>query len=418
MTIVVNESRVMDEVRTDREFFAYATGWTEDVQFEIGDESWVATIADGRIEAFGRGSNPDAGVRLSAEKEVWAALWSARPAPGFTGLDVAATQGLRIDGDPVSSLGAYYPALQRLVQLVGQQDPNAAKPHAPAVREDAVRARYVYVDVDGVEYRVFIQEAGDGTPLLLQHSAGADSRQWRHLLADPELQRRFRMIAIDLPFHGKSLPPRLERWWKKEYQVDHNDLIKRFLAVADKLEVQNPIYLGWGKLGLDLAAEHGDRFRAIVALNPMLHHDAVRTHNPELFHYPQISESFFGALEHGKTSPSGPEANRREIHWIVSSNGLGVYKGDYEYEIDDDHTRRRLGSIAASATPMWLVAGEYDPAAFAEAGGTRDLAEAIPGSSYRLFRGVGGVGDNPAEFGVQIRELLNELDPRTSSTGE
>ncbi len=45
---------------------------------------------------------------------------------------------------------------------------------------DSATGRYVYVTVGGVEYRVYFESAGEGIPLLLQHTAGADGRQWRH----------------------------------------------------------------------------------------------------------------------------------------------------------------------------------------------------------------------------------------------
>src|SRR5438270_12598555 len=84
-------------------------------------------------------------------------------------------------------------------------------------RFDAVTGRYVYLTIDGLEYRVYFEEAGEGIPLLLQHTAGADGRQWRHLLNDPQLARGYRMIAYDLPYHGKSLPPTEKEWWREEY---------------------------------------------------------------------------------------------------------------------------------------------------------------------------------------------------------
>ena len=67
--------------------------------------------------------------------------------------------------------------------------------------------RYVFIEVAGVEYRVYFEECGSGIPLLLQHTAGSDGRQWRHLLANPAVTNHFRVIAADLPYHGKSLPP-------------------------------------------------------------------------------------------------------------------------------------------------------------------------------------------------------------------
>lgn len=413
----IDGARVVERVRADREFHAYATGWNGAVEFGVGNDSWVAALTDGRLEAFTRGQNPDADIKLTASEHVWEQLWAAQPGPGFTGLDVAATQGLRIEGDPVTSLGPYFPALQRLARLLGNEA-GADQQTVSLSQRDAstVRARYVYITVDGVEYRVFVQEAGHGIPVVLQHSGGADSRQWRHVLADTHLQSQFRLIAIDLPFHGKSLPPRLDRWWKREYQVTGSDLTKRLLATVAALGVDQPVYVGWGKLGLELATHHGDKFRAIVALNAMLHHDAVRVYDSALFHHPQISESFFGSLEYGKTSSHGPEASRREIHWIVASNGLGVYKGDYEYDTADEELRHSISSIDTSTTPLWLLAGEFDPASLVADGGTAALAALIPDGRYRLLEGVGSVGDNPVEFGRHLREVLEEIAAESRTT--
>jgi pimeloyl-ACP methyl ester carboxylesterase len=70
-----------------------------------------------------------------------------------------------------------------------------------------IECSYLYLTMKGVEYRVYVEQAGSGIPVMLQHTAGADGRQWRHLLEDAELIKDFRFIAWDLPYHGKSLPP-------------------------------------------------------------------------------------------------------------------------------------------------------------------------------------------------------------------
>ena len=67
--------------------------------------------------------------------------------------------------------------------------------------------RYLRMDIEGRPHRVYVEEAGEGTPLLLLHTAGSDGRQWRDLLNDAEITRRFRCIAFDMPWHGKSCPP-------------------------------------------------------------------------------------------------------------------------------------------------------------------------------------------------------------------
>jgi pimeloyl-ACP methyl ester carboxylesterase len=65
----------------------------------------------------------------------------------------------------------------------------------------------VHVDIDGEMYRIYFEESGEGIPLVCLHTAGSDGRQWRHLLADKELREEFRIIAFDMPWHGKSNPP-------------------------------------------------------------------------------------------------------------------------------------------------------------------------------------------------------------------
>ena len=66
--------------------------------------------------------------------------------------------------------------------------------------------RYVYVDIGGEMHRIYFEENGVGIPLVCLHTAGSDGRQWRHLLADEEFAKSFRIIAFDMPFHGRSLP--------------------------------------------------------------------------------------------------------------------------------------------------------------------------------------------------------------------
>ena len=102
-------------------------------------------------------------------------------------------------------------------------------------RFDNAVGRYVFITIDDVEYRVYFEEHGQGIPLLLQHTAGADGRQWRHVLEDAQLAQHFRMIAYDLPYHGKSVPPTSERWWTREYKLTKAFLIQVPVTLAAAL---------------------------------------------------------------------------------------------------------------------------------------------------------------------------------------
>ena len=90
---------------------------------------------------------------------------------------------------------------------------------------EPIQGRYIYLTVGGIEYRVYFEEAGNGIPLLLGHTAGSDGRQYRHLLNDQEVTRNFRCIVFDLPYHGKSLPPHGVQWWTHEYSIGKKFMI-------------------------------------------------------------------------------------------------------------------------------------------------------------------------------------------------
>jgi pimeloyl-ACP methyl ester carboxylesterase len=68
-----------------------------------------------------------------------------------------------------------------------------------AARLEPIVGRYLPLRYNDQEFRIFFEEAGEGVPLLCLHTAGADSRQYRHLLNDAAVTSRFRVIAFDLP---------------------------------------------------------------------------------------------------------------------------------------------------------------------------------------------------------------------------
>ena len=74
---------------------------------------------------------------------------------------------------------------------------------------EPIVGRYIWVPYEGTEYRMYFEEAGNpnGIPMICLHTAGTDGREWRHQLCDEKINKDFRVIAIDLPRHGKSIPP-------------------------------------------------------------------------------------------------------------------------------------------------------------------------------------------------------------------
>lgn len=254
----------------DGEFRLAARHWTGGFRFALdGDEASVRVV-DGVPDDGDPGQGTGV-VVLTGPAEVWAKLLSASPPRFATDVAAAMAVGLRRDGDPLA-FWQYYPALQRAVELLRPTRPDTV-PVEDHGRFDAPVGRYVHVDLDGQDHRIYVEDAGQGIPLLLQHTAGSHSVQWRHLFECSEITERFRLIAYDLPFHGNSLPPVGPRWWEAPYRLTAVHASALPVALADALGLDRPVFMGCsvgGLLALDLAAHHPGRFRAVISLEGAL----------------------------------------------------------------------------------------------------------------------------------------------------
>ena len=130
---------------------------------------------------------------------------------------------------------------------------------------EKIVGRYLQLHYNDQEYRIFFEEAGEGVPLLCLHTAGADSRQYRHLLNDAAVTSRFRVIAFDLPYHGRSTPP--PGWWLQKYRLTTTDYMGLTRALWQALALDRPVVLGCsmgGAIVLKLAADYQRELRGIV----------------------------------------------------------------------------------------------------------------------------------------------------------
>jgi pimeloyl-ACP methyl ester carboxylesterase len=204
-------------------------------------------------------------------------------------------------------------------------------------RFSPVVGRYVTVDVEGVSYKVFFAQSGEGPPLLCQHAGGLHTHQWRHVLEDTELAARHRIVAFDLPRHGKSDPPVGEQWWKDEYLLRGDFFTAITLAMCDALELDRPIYAGQGSAGnlaLQLALHHPDRFRGVIALE-------AGAHTPGAFmdwwqhpHANAAEVSASGVWD--QMAPQSPESERWAT-WFYYTQGTEAFRGDLHfYAVEHD----------------------------------------------------------------------------------
>jgi pimeloyl-ACP methyl ester carboxylesterase len=251
---------------------------------------------------------------------------------------------------------------------------------------DPIVGRYLNLVVEGRSYRVYVEEAGSGIPLLCLHTAGADSRQFRHLLNDAAVTSTYRVIAFDMPYHGRTNPP--DGWWLEKYKLTTAAYLAFVRAVWTEMELVLPVVLGCsmgGAIVLRLAAEYQKELRGIVGLetsayapgrfNQYLHHPAI--HGGELV----------ASYTYGLCAPMSPEPNARENWWYYSQSGPGVYAGDVHYYSNDWDGREDAKRIDTDVCRVSLLTGEYDYSCTPDM--TREVAKAIRGSRMVIMDDMG-----------------------------
>ncbi len=251
---------------------------------------------------------------------------------------------------------------------------------------EPIVGRYITVDIAGEKHRLFVEEAGTGIPLLCLHTAGNDSRQYRHVMNDKDVTDRFRVIGFDLPYHGRSTPP--DKWWLKKPRLTTKLYMEIIRAVWIALGLDRPIVMGCsmgGAIVLKVAADYQNEIRGIVGLESSAH--APGRYN-EFLHHPAIhGGELCASYTYGLNSPSSPEQNRRENWWYYSQSGPGVYQGDVHFYSLDWDAREDIKTIDTSRCKVALLTGEFDYSCTPAM--SEQVAAAIKGSRYTMMKGMG-----------------------------
>ena len=301
--------------------------------------------------------------------------------------------------------------------------PEVVEPGDPDTGEQPV-GRYLHICVGGVDYRICYEQTGTGIPVLMQHTAGTNGLRWRHVLADAVFQQSFQLIAYDLPFHGRSLPPEGHPWWAEPYKPTREWFVEVILAISAALGLDRPVFMGCsigGQLAPVLAFEKPDDFRAVIGVNsgvserpdPPPHldtSDGAVGLQPGLYFHPRVASDWKGAAMMGLMAPGSSEVFQRETAWLYASEAPPVYHGDiWAYRTQFRLTEPETRSIDTARTQVFLLTGEYDP--FALDGAAARLADLIDGSWHAIIPNAGhfAPSDNPAAFKEALRPVLREI---------
>jgi pimeloyl-ACP methyl ester carboxylesterase len=277
---------------------------------------------------------------------------------------------------------------------------------------EPIGGRYLHLDDAGRHYRIYFESAGEGIPLVCLHTAGSDTRQYRGLLNAAAVTSRFRVIAFDLPWHGKSSPP--EGWEGEEYRLTADSYTGIIMAFIAALGLERPVVMGCsigGRVVLHLALRHPRAFRALIGLESSAHvdpyYDIGWLHRPDV-HGGEVAAGVVSGL----IAPQAPASERWETLWHYMQGGPGVFKGDlYFYGIDGD-VRGELGRIDTARCPLYLLTGEYDYSCTPE--DTLAVARAVPGAQVTIMKQLGHfpMSENPELFLTYLEPVLAEIAAR------
>ncbi|MES3003892.1 MAG: alpha/beta hydrolase [Pseudomonadota bacterium] len=289
------------------------------------------------------------------------------------------------------------------------------------IAPEPITGRYYPLQIQGRPHRVYVEEAGSGIPLLCLHTAGADARQYRHLLNDPDVTRRFRVVAFDLPWHGKSSPP--VGFEDERYLLTPQLYIDSVMAVVRGLELHRPIVLGCsigGRAVLHLLIAHAEEFCAGIGLQSSLRVTSTMGHYQRDLQYLDRNDVHGGeaaaALVSGTMARQSPKAERFETLWHYMQGGPGVMQGDMNYYKENGQlTPQELARIDTTRTPLHLLTGEYDYGASPARG--QEVADLVPGATFQVMKGLGHFppSENYPALRPYLLPVLDDIEARRAA---
>lgn len=401
-------------------------GWR--IQFEelvIGLDvpntgTWTLHVGPEQISLIDGLANA-ATFTFTASSKAWVDYATGIPPVGAQSIaSLVETGQLTVTADATGMLAYCRHAMliEKLFSHLRGLKPVTARPYGK-VEVEPIVGRYIRLDIDSRPHRVYYEEAGQGMPLLCLHTAGSDGRQYRGIMNDRRITERFRVIAFDLPWHGKSAPP--PGFQNELYRLTTDAYVGIVMAVKNALQLDNPVVMGCsigGRAVLHLALRHGREFRGAIGLQSAAHCE-MRT--PKLLGTETAGTLFRPDMDSGDLSaagvmavmgPTSPAEDEWETLYYYMQSAPGVFQGDLYYYLVDGDLRGRLAGLDTVQCPLYLLTGDYDLTATPQM--TRELADTVNATYFAVMGGLGHfpMSEDPARFREYLYPVLDKIIDR------
>ncbi|WP_018130674.1 alpha/beta fold hydrolase [Effusibacillus pohliae] len=270
---------------------------------------------------------------------------------------------------------------------------------------------YIQVENLTIHYKI----EGNGSPLLLLHGMGSNSRSWRNQLEG--LKDHFTVIAWDAPGYGKSSDPSKAITTFKQFAK----ILKGFL---EKLNLDSIYLLGHSMgsvLALDFCCLYPEVVKALIladgtrgnaAGDAELNERKLRNRlvSIETLTPQEIAKQRVGEL----LAPNAPEEVRREAERLYSEIRPAGYRS-VAYSL---YNANQTGLLPLINIPTLVICGELDkvtPVRESEilhAGIAKSELVIIPGTGHLCYQ------ENPAAFNHHVLEFLKKHEQMYSRKGE
>ena len=256
--------------------------------------------------------------------------------------------------------------------------------------------------VDTGEAKLFVQQAGEGEPLVLLHGLGMSSALW--INQTPVFSQRFHTVAVDLRGFGQSSRP--DR--PGDYAIDI--LAEDIAELIKRLELGRCHVLGTsmgGFIGQALALAHPNLCRSLI-----LCHTAPRMSIPSDVLARRVEalgnmplEEYAEIVVEQACSSNASQELRAWVARLIARNDKRTYtqvmtEGLREFDVSTELDKIRI--------PTLVITGEQDQVLPKEGG--EEIARLISGAMLVEIEAVGHLGyaERPAEFNEAVLSFLDD----------